>query len=116
MSGSGDLLQILLGEQQELPFVERFAQAQSRREFQRSGFYRELIPDRRPNPGEQLAFQVNLDRVAVVRPALVHVTRSMDWTRMKPGEMSGFLSATIRNSHISNILPPLVITASIPPA
>src|SRR5260221_2399195 len=61
MSGSGDLLQMLLGEQQELPFVERFAQAQSSREFQRAGFYRELIPDRQPNPGEQLAFQVNLD-------------------------------------------------------
>ena len=60
MSGSGDLLQMLLGEQQELPFVERFAQAQSSREFQRAGYW-ELIPDRQPNPGEQLAFQVNLD-------------------------------------------------------
>ena len=61
MSGSGGLLQMLLGEQQELPFVERFAEARSSCEFRRSGFYRELIPDRQPNPGEQLAFQVNLD-------------------------------------------------------
>ena len=63
LSGDG-LLQMLLGEQQELPFVDRFTQAQSsggQIEFQRSGFYRELIPDRKPNPGEQLAFQVNLD-------------------------------------------------------
>jgi formate dehydrogenase iron-sulfur subunit len=56
-----DLLQMLLGEQQELPFVERFAQAESSLQFRRSGIYRELIPDRKPNPGEQLAFQVNLD-------------------------------------------------------
>jgi formate dehydrogenase iron-sulfur subunit len=60
-STQGSLLQMLLGEQQELPFVERFAQAQSSFEFQRSGLYRELIPDRKPNPGEQLAFQVDLD-------------------------------------------------------
>lgn len=63
-SSDGGLLQRLLGEQQELPFVDRFAQAQStssRAEVQRSGLYRELIPDRKPNPGEQLAFQVNLD-------------------------------------------------------
>jgi Fe-S-cluster-containing dehydrogenase component/DMSO reductase anchor subunit len=52
---------MLLGEQQELPFVERFAQTQANSQFQRLGFYRELIPDRQPNPGEQLAFQVNLD-------------------------------------------------------
>jgi formate dehydrogenase iron-sulfur subunit len=58
------LLQALLGEQQELPFVERFARSQSSRdsaEVSRFGFYRELIPDRKPNPGEQLAFQVSLD-------------------------------------------------------
>ena len=55
------LLQMLLGEQQELPFVERFSQTQANSQFQRSGFYRELVPDRQPNPGEQLAFQVNLD-------------------------------------------------------
>jgi Fe-S-cluster-containing dehydrogenase component len=60
-STHGSLLQTLLGEQQELPFVERFAQAQSSFEFHRSGLYRELIPNRKLNPGEQLAFQVNLD-------------------------------------------------------
>ena len=60
-SGSDRLLRMLLGEQQELPFVERFAQTQSSSEFQRSGFYRELVPDRQPSVGEQLAFQVNLD-------------------------------------------------------
>src|SRR6267378_5950456 len=52
---------MLLGEQQELPFAERFAQTQASSQFQQSRFYRELIPDRQPNPGEQLAFQVNLD-------------------------------------------------------
>jgi formate dehydrogenase iron-sulfur subunit len=61
VSGNDGLLQMLLGEQRELPFVERFAETQASPEFQRSGFYRELIPDRQPNPGEQLAFQVNLD-------------------------------------------------------
>jgi formate dehydrogenase iron-sulfur subunit len=61
ISGNDGLLQVLLGEQRELPFVERFAQTQENSEFQRTGFYRELIPDRQPNPGEQLAFQVNLD-------------------------------------------------------
>jgi formate dehydrogenase iron-sulfur subunit len=63
-SSDDGLLQMLLGEQQELPFVERFAQAQagvSQFEVQRSGVYRELIPGRTPNDGEQLAFQVNLD-------------------------------------------------------
>jgi formate dehydrogenase iron-sulfur subunit len=63
-SSDSGLLQMLLGEQQELPFVDRFARAQStgeHAEFQRSGFYQELIPDRKPNPGEQLAFRVNLD-------------------------------------------------------
>jgi formate dehydrogenase iron-sulfur subunit len=60
----GGLLQTLLGDQQALPFVERFARTQSNSDeprTPRSGFYRELIPDRNPNPGEQLAFQVNLD-------------------------------------------------------
>jgi formate dehydrogenase iron-sulfur subunit len=61
ISGNDNLLQMLLGEQQALPFVERFAQTQESLEFERSGLYRELIPDRQPNPGEQLAFQVNLD-------------------------------------------------------
>jgi formate dehydrogenase iron-sulfur subunit len=61
VSGNDNLLRMLLGEQRELPFVERFAQTQKSPEFERSGFYRELIPDRQPNAGEQLAFQVNLD-------------------------------------------------------
>lgn len=52
----------LLQAQQELTAVERFAQAHDQRDSsERSKLYRDLIPLDRPRPGEQYAFEVDLD-------------------------------------------------------
>jgi len=56
------LLPELLAEQQELTAVERFARAHAALEqAQSTGRYRSLLPATPPAPGQQYAFEVNLD-------------------------------------------------------
>lgn len=64
--GSGDgltLIDDLLGEQRTLTAVERFARAHDRRELPAlERHYRRLLPASAPGPGQQYAFEVDLDK------------------------------------------------------
>jgi Fe-S-cluster-containing dehydrogenase component/DMSO reductase anchor subunit len=55
------LIDDLLAEQQELTAVERFSRAHDSHQA-RHGMYRDLLPATPPAPGEQYAFEVNLDQ------------------------------------------------------
>jgi formate dehydrogenase iron-sulfur subunit len=55
------LIDDLLAEQQELTAVEKFSQAHDSHQARR-GMYRDLLPATPPAPGEQYAFEVNLDQ------------------------------------------------------
>jgi len=56
------LIDRLLAEQRELTAVERFSQKHAGADFPlQAKFYRDLIPLSRPGPGQQYAFEVNLD-------------------------------------------------------
>src|SRR5690606_21525918 len=62
-----DLLDLLLAEQQSLTAAERFAVrhddgTDAAFRVEHKSFYRDLIPLRTPGPGEQYAFEVDLDR------------------------------------------------------
>lgn len=58
-----NLVDALLAEQRELSAVERFAQKHERAMIPRQErHYRDLIPLSRPAPGQQYAFEVNLDK------------------------------------------------------
>ncbi len=58
----GDLLRTLLDQQQSLTAVERFAAAHESCEAPaQAKYYRSLIPLQRPQPGQQYAFEVDLD-------------------------------------------------------
>lgn len=57
------LLRELLRDQQDLSAVERFAQDHASESIPRqSKYYRSLLPAAEPGPGQQYAFEVNLDR------------------------------------------------------
>lgn len=63
MSGSPSLLERLLGEQQELTAVETFSRAhESGSVPAQAKYYSRLIPASEPQPGQQFAFDVDLDR------------------------------------------------------
>ena len=55
------LIDDLLAEQQELTAVEKFSRAHDSHQARR-GMYRDLLPATPPAPGEQYAFEVNLDQ------------------------------------------------------
>jgi formate dehydrogenase iron-sulfur subunit len=58
-----NLIDALLAEQRELTAVERFSQKHERDVLPRqAGQYRDLIPFSKPAPGQQYAFEVNLDK------------------------------------------------------
>lgn len=58
----GTLIDQLLAEQQTLTAVERFSQKHASADFPlQAKFYRDLIPLSKPGPGQQYAFEVNLD-------------------------------------------------------
>lgn len=58
----GDLLASYLSEQQSLTAVERFAQMHGEvTEPLQARYYRDLLPLSKPQPGEQYAFEVDLD-------------------------------------------------------
>src|SRR5689334_15755167 len=63
MSSMPSFLEELLTEQQELTAVERFSQfhEQTRQPLQ-ARYYSSLLPAASPGPGEQYAFEVDLDR------------------------------------------------------
>lgn len=73
LSGHGfDLVEMLLAEQRDLSAVERFSQ----RHEQHAGpllepTYRELIPLTEPGPGEQYAFEVDLDACSGCKACVV---------------------------------------------
>src|SRR5882724_2601699 len=57
------LVDALLAEQQSLTALERFAQAHERADFsEREKNYRRLLPTTAPAPGQQYAFEVDLDK------------------------------------------------------
>src|SRR4051812_38955499 len=57
------LIDELLADQQRLTAVERFARSHERHELPaQARYYRELIPLAKPQPGEQYAFAVDLDK------------------------------------------------------
>ena len=59
---SPNLIDQLLADQQSLSAVERFSQIHAREESPaQEKYYRDLIPLSRPGPGEQYAFEVDLD-------------------------------------------------------
>jgi formate dehydrogenase iron-sulfur subunit len=58
----GTLIDRLLAEQQSLTAVDRFSQKHARADFPlQAKYYRDLIPLSKPGPGQQYAFEVNLD-------------------------------------------------------
>lgn len=63
-SGNGlTLIDDLLGEQQSLTAVERFSRAHERHELPAlEKHYRKLLPATSPGPGQQYAFEVDLDK------------------------------------------------------
>jgi Fe-S-cluster-containing dehydrogenase component/DMSO reductase anchor subunit len=57
------LIDELLAEQRSLTAVERFSQKHERADFPaQAKYYRDLIPLSKPAPGQQYAFEVNLDK------------------------------------------------------
>jgi formate dehydrogenase iron-sulfur subunit len=57
------MVDVLLAEQGSMTAVARFARTQTQEEgTEHAGFYRDLIPLDAPAPGEQYAFEVDLDR------------------------------------------------------
>lgn len=61
--GTLSLVEVLLAEQQDLSAVERFAQVHDAGEApSQAKYYRSLLPASPPGPGEQYAFEVDLDR------------------------------------------------------
>lgn len=57
------LIDQLLAEQRSLTAVERFSQKHERADFPaQAKYYRDLIPLTKPAPGQQYAFEVNLDK------------------------------------------------------
>jgi len=60
-AASRTLIDDLLAEQQELTAVEKFSRAHDNHQARR-GLYRDLLPATAPAPGEQYAFEVNLDQ------------------------------------------------------
>ncbi len=62
LQGERSLIDELLDEQKRLTAVERFAQKHERQQLPlQQPYYRELIPLSLPRPGEQFAFEVDLD-------------------------------------------------------
>ena len=58
-----NFIDALLAEQRELTAVERFSQKHERSLLpQLANYYRDLIPFSKPAPGQQYAFEVNLDK------------------------------------------------------
>src|SRR5437762_2785147 len=60
-TASRTLIDALLAEQRELSAVETFSRAHDRHEIQ-TRRYRNLLPASAPAPGQQLAFEVDLDQ------------------------------------------------------
>ncbi|MCM2374855.1 DmsC/YnfH family molybdoenzyme membrane anchor subunit [Aporhodopirellula aestuarii] len=68
-----DLVGMLLEEQHSLTAVEEFSQAHSTGELEpaQSIYYRRLLPATPPEPGQQLAFEVNLDSCSGCKACVV---------------------------------------------
>src|SRR6266851_4234836 len=60
-SANSSLIDDLLAEQRELTAVEKFSRAPSAHK-NRHGLYRDLLPAAAPAPGQQYAFEVDLDK------------------------------------------------------
>ncbi len=59
---TGSLIEALLREQGEMTAVDRFSKLHEEGKTpSQSKYYRELVPTSRPGPGQQYAFEVNLD-------------------------------------------------------
>lgn len=73
------LIDELLGEQRSLTAVDRFARAHSTAPAQEK-FYRDLIPLSLPKPGEQYAFEVDLDKCSACKACVTacHTLNGLD--------------------------------------
>jgi len=58
---ANDLLSLLLREQQSMTAVDRFVSHEASAPPAQARYYRDLIPDMQPGPGQQYAFEVDLD-------------------------------------------------------
>lgn len=79
--GSSSLIDALLGEQGDLTAVERFAQFHEHADAPlQSRFYSALLPARPPGPGQQLGFEVDLDRCSGCKACVVacHALNGLD--------------------------------------
>jgi Fe-S-cluster-containing dehydrogenase component/DMSO reductase anchor subunit len=75
------LIDVLLGEQSDLTAVERFAQFHEDMDEPLQGrFYSSLLPTSPPGPGQQLAFEVDLDRCSGCKAcvAACHALNGLD--------------------------------------
>ncbi|MBV8128358.1 MAG: molybdopterin oxidoreductase, partial [Planctomycetaceae bacterium] len=75
------LIGSLLSEQGDLSAVERFAQFHEEAEYPlQSRYYRALLPTTPPGPGQQLAFEVDLDRCSGCKAcvAACHALNGLD--------------------------------------
>ncbi len=71
-SGYGGLIDAMLGEQNDLTVVERFAQFHEDVTKPLQGkYYSSLLPGRPPGPGQQYAFEVDLDRCSGCKACVV---------------------------------------------
>lgn len=80
-SRAGGLIAALLHEQADLSAVERFAQFHEDAEGPlHDRFYRSLLPAARPGPGQQYAFEVDLDRCSGCKACVVacHALNGLD--------------------------------------
>jgi Fe-S-cluster-containing dehydrogenase component/DMSO reductase anchor subunit len=78
---AGSLIDALLGEQGDLSAVERFAQFHEDADEPLQGrFYSALLPATPPGPGQQLAFEVDLDRCSGCKAcvAACHALNGLD--------------------------------------
>lgn len=75
------LLQRLLGEQHDLTAVEQFSKLHEEASINtRDSFYRSLLPAAEPAPGQQYAFEVDLDRCSGCKACVVacHTLNGLD--------------------------------------
>lgn len=76
---SSSFLEELLAEQQNLTAVDRFSRVHDEQQPAYARLYRGLIPLEAPKPGEQYAFEVELDKCRL--QSLCHRLPQSQWSR-----------------------------------
>jgi formate dehydrogenase iron-sulfur subunit len=103
-----DLIALLLAEQQSLTAVERFSVVHEQLQYDQPAqahFYRDLLPATSPAPGQQYAFQVDLDSCSGCKSCVVacHSLNGLDddesWRRV--GTVTIGRGSTSRVQHVT---------------